>query len=148
VSRGSTVTEIEDWLGALGLSEDIWSPDDLPETFYAGHQSSLPVVFDLTGKAALVTRAGGDLGREFAITLADAGATVVCADADATAATAIARFLRSRGAEAVELVTDLTDGRVVLCGSVVRAEARNGRVLATTQTPQQELSERRRSADA
>jgi len=143
------VTEIEDWLGAPGLSEDIWSPDDLPETFYAGHQSSLPVVFDLTGKAALVTRAGGDLGREFATTLADAGATVVCADADATAATAIARFLRSRGAEAVELVTDLTDGRVALVrirGFGLRRATDAS--LATTQTPQQELSERRRSADA
>jgi len=111
VSRGSTVTEIEDWLGAPGLSEDMWSPDGLPETFYAGHESSLPVVFVLTGKVALVARAGGDMGREFATTLADAEAAVACADADATA---IARFLRSRGAEAVELVTDLTDGRVVL----------------------------------
>jgi len=79
VSRGSTVTESEDWLGALGLSEDMWSPDDLPETFYAGHQPSLPVVFDLTGKVALVVRTGGDLGREFATKLADAEATVACA---------------------------------------------------------------------
>jgi hypothetical protein len=53
------VTEIEDWLGALGLSEDIWSPDDLPETFYAGHQSSLPVVTDLTDGRVVLARIRG-----------------------------------------------------------------------------------------
>jgi len=34
VSRGSTVTEIADWLGGPGPRDDTWRPDDLPETFW------------------------------------------------------------------------------------------------------------------
>ena len=39
-------------------------------------------LFDLTGKVALVTGAGGGLGAEFAALMAEAGAHVVCADID------------------------------------------------------------------
>lgn len=43
-----------------------------------------PAPFDLSGKVALVTGAAGGLGAEFAATLLGAGASVACADLDAS----------------------------------------------------------------
>ena len=61
--------------------------------------------FDLTGRVALVTGAGGDIGRATAEVLAGAGATVVCADIDAEAAAVTARGILGDGgrAESAEL---------------------------------------------
>jgi NAD(P)-dependent dehydrogenase (short-subunit alcohol dehydrogenase family) len=65
-----------------------------------------PDPFDLTGRVALVTGAGRGLGREFASVLAAAGATVVCADLDGSAARATAATL---GGGAVGVGLDVTD---------------------------------------
>jgi NAD(P)-dependent dehydrogenase (short-subunit alcohol dehydrogenase family) len=40
-------------------------------------------MFDLTGKVAVITGAGSGLGWQFAEAMAEAGASVVCADMDA-----------------------------------------------------------------
>jgi NAD(P)-dependent dehydrogenase (short-subunit alcohol dehydrogenase family) len=70
---------------------------------------SVPSPFDLTGRVALVTGAGGGLGREFAAALGEAGAAVACADLDGDAAEKTAAGLRESGAESVGFDMDVTD---------------------------------------
>lgn len=65
--------------------------------------------FSLKGKTALVTGGAGLLGREFCLTLAQAGAVVYAADLDATAAKAVAEELHSRGYLAHSIRLDVTD---------------------------------------
>jgi NAD(P)-dependent dehydrogenase (short-subunit alcohol dehydrogenase family) len=63
-----------------------------------------PSLFDLTGRRALVTGAGGLLGREFCGALADAGAAVFAVDVDDAA---LARTVDETGARPVR--ADVTD---------------------------------------
>lgn len=64
-------------------------------------------LFDLTGRVAIVTGGAGFLGKEFARTLAEAGAHVVIADVNQEAAEAVAKQLTKTGALAVQ--TDVTN---------------------------------------
>ncbi|MFR9800862.1 SDR family NAD(P)-dependent oxidoreductase [Pseudonocardia sp. RS010] len=83
--------------------------DDLAELYFHGGTTALPSIFDLSGRVAVVTGAGGGLGAVFATVLAEAGAAVVCADMDAVAAKRLAEFLRSRGMIATDVGLDVTD---------------------------------------
>lgn len=65
-------------------------------------------LFDLTGKAAIVTGGAGLLGKEFCLTLAEAGAGVVVADLQAEAAQAVAEELKNEGLKVVFAETDVT----------------------------------------
>lgn len=65
--------------------------------------------FDMTGKTAIVTGAAGLLGKQFSLTLAQAGANVVLADLDANMAETNALFLREQGLRAVAVAVDVTD---------------------------------------
>lgn len=65
--------------------------------------------FDLTGRAALVTGAGGGLGRRFAAGLAGVGATVWCADIDGAAAKEVAAEIADRGGDARPVEADVSD---------------------------------------
>jgi NAD(P)-dependent dehydrogenase (short-subunit alcohol dehydrogenase family) len=65
-------------------------------------------MFDLTGKVAVITGAGSGLGWQFAEAMAEAGASVVCADMDADRAEASAGHVREVGARAVALRCDVT----------------------------------------
>ena len=70
---------------------------------------SLSELFDLNGKVALVTGAGGGLGREFADALAEAGADVACVDLDPEAAAESAAAVVKHGRRAATLACDVTD---------------------------------------
>jgi 2-deoxy-D-gluconate 3-dehydrogenase len=64
--------------------------------------------FDLTGRVAIVTGGVGLLGAEFCRTLAEAGATVVVVDLNASASQAVADSLTKSGAQALAVPTDIT----------------------------------------
>src|SRR5215475_12705865 len=56
-------------------------------------QKTVPQLFNLTGKVALVTGASGHLGRELAVGLAEAGASVIAASRSAERGEELARSL-------------------------------------------------------
>jgi NAD(P)-dependent dehydrogenase (short-subunit alcohol dehydrogenase family) len=55
----------------------------------------------LTGKAALISGAGGDIGRAVALAFVEAGAAVACCDIDAAAVEETARLVRAAGGRAI-----------------------------------------------
>lgn len=67
----------------------------------------------LEGKTAIITGAGGDLGRAMALRLAEEGARVVVNDVRADAAGETVSLVRGRGGEAVAQIVDVTDSRAV-----------------------------------
>jgi len=75
--------------------------------------------YDLTGRTAIVTGAGGDIGRAIVAALAGAGAGVLACDLNATLAAETARRVGER-AEAV--ACDVTDG--AQCAAAVAAAQR------------------------
>lgn len=76
---------------------------------------SLPQPFDLTGRTALITGAGGLLGPQHAIALAETGASVVLADIDlARAESACEQVCKSvPGAQTRALLLDVTKPEMV-----------------------------------
>ena len=69
--------------------------------------------FDLSGRTALLTGAAGLLGRQFSRTLAQAGASVLVADLDASSAEKVAAEIQSAGGKAEAQVLDVTDPQSV-----------------------------------
>ena len=70
-------------------------------------------MFDLSGRAALVTGGGGLLGKQFCLTLAEAGAALAVVDIDADLCEQVADSLREKGHRAIALPTDITDSASV-----------------------------------
>jgi NAD(P)-dependent dehydrogenase (short-subunit alcohol dehydrogenase family) len=64
---------------------------------------------DLTGRCAVITGAGGGLGRAFALGFAAAGASVVAADVDRGAAGVTCEAIAQRGGQAVAVAADVAD---------------------------------------
>lgn len=73
----------------------------------------LPNPFDLTGRVAIVTGAGGGIGLAVATVLADAGATVVLADINAELVATAAAELAGSGRACSGVVLDVSDRRAV-----------------------------------
>jgi NAD(P)-dependent dehydrogenase (short-subunit alcohol dehydrogenase family) len=65
--------------------------------------------FDLTGRVAVVTGGVGLLGAEFCRTLAEAGASVIVVDLNASASQAVTNSLAKSGYNALAVPTDITD---------------------------------------
>jgi 2-deoxy-D-gluconate 3-dehydrogenase len=64
--------------------------------------------FDLTGRVAIVTGGGGQLGAEFCKTMVEAGATAVVVDLNASASQGTADTLTKSGYKALAIPTDIT----------------------------------------
>ncbi|MET8248976.1 SDR family NAD(P)-dependent oxidoreductase [Streptomyces sp. NPDC005202] len=70
----------------------------------------MPVkAYDLTGRTAFVTGAAGGIGRASAVLLAEAGATVHCADLDTQGLHETAALIKDHGGTAVIHILDVTD---------------------------------------
>ncbi|MGW0710359.1 SDR family NAD(P)-dependent oxidoreductase [Streptomyces sp. NPDC002643] len=77
--------------------------------------------YDLTGRTAFVTGAGGGIGRASAVLLAEAGATVHCADRDAPGLHETATLIKAAGGTAHTHHLDVTD-RAQLAQAVAACE--------------------------
>lgn len=67
----------------------------------------------LTGRTAIITGAGGGLGRQHALYLARKGAQIAVNDLDAAAAEAVAAEIRARGDRAIAVAGSVTDESAV-----------------------------------
>jgi NAD(P)-dependent dehydrogenase (short-subunit alcohol dehydrogenase family) len=70
-------------------------------------------LFDMTGRTALITGGGTGLGRQFSLTLAEAGATVVLAARRRAPLEAVAEAVRRKGGTAHCLLLDVADRQQV-----------------------------------
>jgi NAD(P)-dependent dehydrogenase (short-subunit alcohol dehydrogenase family) len=70
--------------------------------------SNIEALFSMKGKVVLVTGAGSGMGRRFAATLADAGATVICAARQAARIEEVAADIKKAGGKAFAVATDVS----------------------------------------
>jgi 3-oxoacyl-[acyl-carrier protein] reductase len=84
-------------------------------------------ILDLTNQVAVVTGAGSGIGQASAQLLADAGATVICADIDVTSAGRTANAIADAGGSAQPVALDVTS-REEFERVVANARAEHGRL--------------------
>lgn len=85
------------------------------------------MTLDFSGRVAIVTGAGGGLGRQHALALASRGAKVVVNDIGQAAADQVADEIRSAGGQALALACSVTD-MLAVQGMVDQVKAAWGRV--------------------
>jgi 3-oxoacyl-[acyl-carrier protein] reductase len=83
-------------------------------------------MFSLAGRAALVTGAGGGIGRAVAAAYATAGAAVLVTDVDAKAAEATADRIRASGSRAESCELDVRDAGAAAAAAEQAATLGNG----------------------
>ncbi|MEU7046520.1 SDR family NAD(P)-dependent oxidoreductase [Streptomyces varsoviensis] len=83
--------------------------------------------YDLTGRTALITGAASGIGRSTALLLAEAGASVHCADLDARGAEQTADEIRDSGGKARHHALDVSD-RTQVAATVAEAVRADGRL--------------------
>ncbi len=71
--------------------------------------TGIQVLFDLTGRTAIVTGGAGFLGQQFSEALIESGANVVVADINQRIASESAEMLKRNGGEAIGIALDVTD---------------------------------------
>lgn len=71
------------------------------------------MLFDLSGKNALVTGASRGLGQEIAVALATAGASVICSSSRTGGCEKTISRIRAAGKDAIEISADLADAKSV-----------------------------------
>jgi 3-oxoacyl-[acyl-carrier protein] reductase len=89
--------------------------------------TTIAQAFDLSGQIGIVTGAGRGLGRAIASRLAEAGATIVCADIDEATAGETASLITASGGAATAVRVDVTRKREV-DDLVAAAAAEHGRL--------------------
>lgn len=82
--------------------------------------------FDLSGRAALVTGAGGGIGAAVATALADQGAAVLVTDLDAAAAATTAEKILADGGRATSTALDVRDSGAAAAAVAAAAELAGG----------------------
>ncbi|WP_327098733.1 SDR family oxidoreductase [Nocardia vinacea] len=82
--------------------------------------------FDLSGRAALVTGAGGGIGAAVATALADQGAAVLVTDLDAAAAATTAEKIFADGGRAASTALDVRDSGAAAAAVAAAAELAGG----------------------
>uniref|UniRef100_UPI002ABE8BDB SDR family NAD(P)-dependent oxidoreductase n=1 Tax=Paraburkholderia sp. J63 TaxID=2805434 RepID=UPI002ABE8BDB len=70
--------------------------------------SSLTLNTKLNGKVAVVTGAASGIGKQIALTLAQAGAAVAIADLNQNGADAVAEEIKGAGGKAIGVAMDVT----------------------------------------
>jgi NAD(P)-dependent dehydrogenase (short-subunit alcohol dehydrogenase family) len=83
-------------------------------------------MFDITGKVILVTGASSGLGRNFALKLAEAGATIVGAARRADALAELAAEIKAKGGNAHAVSMDVTDMASIRAGVAEAARLTGG----------------------
>ena len=84
-------------------------------------------LFDLTGKAAIVTGGNGGIGLGMARGLADAGASIAVVGRNETKSQAAVADLKARGVKAIAVSTDVTD-KTAVADMVARVAHDLGRI--------------------
>jgi 2-dehydro-3-deoxy-D-gluconate 5-dehydrogenase len=86
-----------------------------------------PELFDLGGRAAIVTGGNGGIGLGIALGLADAGAAIAIVGRDQTKSSAAVADIGARGARAIAVAADVTD-KAAVAAMVERVSGELGRI--------------------